>query len=136
MPNDSHQNRRQDVVNSGALRLCRGVAWHLNLTKIPLIYCFKFQFGGGLQLCLGGLSLPPKPPRVDRTGSHMDAHRTCDLTVVRLFKCIFCLGPALLVRHCANPLLKNIQSDMNYIFKNTGSLRISPSNARAVAAHM
>jgi len=26
-------------------------------------------------------------------GSHMDAHRTYDSTVVRLFKCIFILGP-------------------------------------------
>jgi len=28
-----------------------------------------------------------------RNGSDMDAHRICDLTVVRLFKCIFNLGP-------------------------------------------
>jgi len=55
------QNRRQKVVNRGALRLCGG-AWHPNLTKIPLIYsvsCFN----------LGGLSLPSPPlPRGDLTG--------------------------------------------------------------------
>jgi len=34
-------------------------------------------------------------------GSHMDAHRICDLTVVHLFKCIFNLDPVLLI--CYRP---------------------------------
>jgi len=47
------QNRRQKVVNRGAL--------HSNLIKIPLIYIVSYFNLGDLELCLGGIS-PPKPP--------------------------------------------------------------------------
>jgi len=54
------QNRRQKVVNRGALRLC-GEAWQSNSTKLPLICSVSYLNLGGLKLCLGGLN-PPKPP--------------------------------------------------------------------------
>jgi len=46
--------------------LC-SVAWHSEIwTNITILYCFIFKFGGGLELCFGGLS-PPKAPRGDWT---------------------------------------------------------------------
>jgi len=70
------QNRRQKIVDRGTLRLCRGAlrscrgAWHSNLNKIPLIYSVSYFNLGGLELCLGGLSLPnpPSPWQRDSTG--------------------------------------------------------------------
>jgi len=65
------QNRRQKVVNRGALRLCRG-AWNTNLKKIPLIYSVSYFNLEGLELCLGGIralfgggAKPTKAPRGD-----------------------------------------------------------------------
>ena len=52
--------RRQKVVNRGALRLCLG-AWHSNLTKIQLMYSVSYFKLGGLGASFGGLS-PSKPP--------------------------------------------------------------------------
>jgi len=58
------QNRRQKVINRGALRLCGG-AWHSNLINLPLIYNASFSFAEPGAL-FGGIN-PPKPPRGDGT---------------------------------------------------------------------
>jgi len=63
------QNRRQEVVNIGAVRLIGGFTFMqgvltFKFEKIPFSY---FNLGG-LELCLEGLS-PPKPPRGDGTGA-------------------------------------------------------------------
>jgi len=55
------QNRHQKFFKRGVLH---SEIW----TNIPVLYCFLFQFGGGLELCFGGAK-PNKapPPRGDAT---------------------------------------------------------------------
>jgi len=64
------QNRRQKVVNRGALRSCRG-ALHSNLKKIPLIHSVSYFNLGWIGALFGGLS-PPEPPRGDGTARILD----------------------------------------------------------------
>jgi len=66
------QNRRQKILNRGALRFCGGAlglsggAWHSkNWQKLNCFKCFGFQFGG-LRTLFGGVK-PPKAPRGDGT---------------------------------------------------------------------
>ena len=54
------RNRRQNVVNKGALRLCRGDC-HSILIKIPLIHSVSFQFGGLGALFEGAKSTKAPP---------------------------------------------------------------------------
>ena len=67
------QNRRQEVVNRGAFRLCGGALrscredCHSNLTKIPLTDSVSYFNLGGLGALFGGLT-PPRPPMA--TGLH------------------------------------------------------------------
>jgi len=53
------QNRRQKVVNRGALRSCRG-AWHSNLTKSPPIYSVSYFNLGAWSFVWG--AKPTKAP--------------------------------------------------------------------------
>ena len=70
----THQNRRQEVFTSGALRLCGGALCLCrgldieNLIKSPLVYCVSNFDLGSLVLCLEGLR-SPKPPHGDRAGA-------------------------------------------------------------------
>ena len=62
------QNRRQKVVNRGALRSCRrGLTFKFDKNSTNF-YCFIFQFGGSWSF-LGDLS-PPKHPRGDGTAGN------------------------------------------------------------------
>ena len=63
-----YQNRRQKVFNRGALRFCGGAlglfggAWHSkHWQKLNWFIVFHVSVWGGLELCLGGLSLQEKP---------------------------------------------------------------------------
>ena len=66
------QNRRQKVLNRGALQFCWGafcLCRRLNIIKLnntPLIYSVSHFNFGGLGALFGGLS-PPKPNRGDGT---------------------------------------------------------------------
>jgi len=44
-------------------------AWHLNMTKLPLIYSVSYFNLGGLELCLGGLSPPNSPVATGMAGA-------------------------------------------------------------------
>jgi len=66
-----YENHRQKVVNRGIYVRAGGVDIQ-NWQKFHWIIVFQISIKGGLELCLGRLSLsPPKPPRGGGTGQYL-----------------------------------------------------------------